>query len=80
MVRLGNSASHEDDVDYRVYMETLAKELVQGDLLQMNCAPDARVLNVETSKFQTILDIRHANGDEGSLSRDPNEKVKILKR
>ena len=79
MVTMMASTAHEYDNNSR-YAEIKASEVLSGDYLMVNCAPDALVLNVETSRFQTILDIRHANGEGSALSRRPDEKVQIRKR
>lgn len=81
MVNMIPSTAFETDIDPDGYVEILASEVEEGDLFKVNCAPDALVLYVDkTSLFQTIIEILHANGDNGSLSRNPKEKVKIRKR
>jgi hypothetical protein len=75
---LGASIGHGVDIDS--YTEVSAGEVQEGDLLKVNCAPDARVLNADVSAFQVVLEISHAAGDESSLSRNPDDKVKIRKR
>lgn len=78
MVRLSTSTGHGVELDS--YAEVSASEVQEGDLLKVNCAPDAVVLDVQTTRIQVILDIRHANGEKSTLSPRPDEVVRVRRR